>query len=203
MSPKFTTIEIHSHTFTSSLEVTHEIAGSLLGEQAVVFLVSPRSWAAHWMTNNLLERTPAVEEVFEARWFNESGEIRWVRQGSSGRGAVMTSKDFDALPPIAAQLEFPHAVAPKKFRVIERVYRCWGQVASFDADAGIAFVNDARIGTLSLPAMGQPKVTDHLYIHARELVGAVSEGNMRVVDELLTSVSNIAPNKVKQPHHAL
>jgi CRISPR-associated protein (TIGR03984 family) len=159
----------------------HEIAEQVLGSDTICFLSSPRYWAARW-ASTVSPGFGEEQHVFEARWFNENGEVRWMRTPDGGRLATLS---FDDRIHADGGLLM---VDPRPVSVLERKYRCWGTVREFDSVHRVATLHDRRIGQLLMP-VETAKTEDSLSIVALEMVGRDGNGNMQVFDEILQAIS--------------
>lgn len=163
-------------------------------EGAIALLYSPQSCQlAKLMPNGTLQDScdRAIDltnnlDVFEARIFNPTCELRWLNR-MNGTGEVVliseaeqTIKDFPALAPISCEL-------------IEQKYLLWGEKAKNPAISGWQRLAEARIGKLDIPLDQQLKANDRVYLKTHEYLAPdyqyldpdKSYGNFAVIEERL------------------
>jgi CRISPR-associated protein (TIGR03984 family) len=143
-------------------------------------------------------------DVFEARAFTPHLELRWVREGTSGRGVVLGEDDAPAWVGWSAGLpDTPPApalgpawtggkggrAADLEWAKID--YVLWGEPAPGDEQReGWLTLSSARIGALRVPGDGWPAGRPtRLSLRAREYVAVEAEyGNAYVLDERLVEI---------------
>ena len=157
-----------------------------LGEHCYVFLSSPERWSAHFWSDSY----PDAGTPFEATWFSEKGQLRWVRRGESGEtsGWECPEREPDHL---------------------ERTYVCWGTITDVKESPPngsrkfVVTMAAERTGTFSMPLVADTELQTGscLKIVAWELLEDVGDGNIRVVNEVLRSIDvhNQPDNKDTTP----
>jgi len=130
-----------------------------------------------------------VNDVFEARVFTPDRELRWVRRGDSGQGALL-GESVGSLDPGAANRTGGGPMPD--LEPSEIGYLLWG-TPSPDADDGMGWrtLSAARIGSIRVPGSwpDQPdRRLDRLVLRAREYIGTDTDGNAHIVDERLVAI---------------
>ena len=135
-----------------------------------------------------------LSQVYEARFFDEKGELRWLRDPSAdgvGRAVYLTesadgvsNEEWKELPPIDVD----------DGDVIESGYLLWGQVCEcVDPLPGKSWfwMSTARIGTLAVPLAAEgDQPGQSVRLGYREYLGldpgyAGEHGNMAVLEQRL------------------
>lgn len=204
MTQDLNRITVRSLIGTADVADAHDIAGQLLGGALLYrFISEPTRWSADWSL------TPPPDDAFEVRWFNDRGELRWVRGGDEGgddggddggedharggRVAVLLIGDHTEISTSSSTASALVEVGSERrdVEVVERHYRCWGtteQVRTVDTAGFIATLFESRIGSLDLPVEQNPVGGAPVEIVAWELLDQDPEGNVRVVDEVLRAI---------------
>lgn len=167
-------------------------------EGAIALLYSPQSCQlAKLMSNGTLHDfcNRAINlannpDIFEARIFNQTYEIRWLnRMDGTGEAALIfdfkekeqeqTIKGFIASKPISCES-------------LEQKYILWGQKTKNPAISGWQRLAEARIGKLDIPLNQQLKVNERVYLKTYEYLAPVDEyGNFAVIEERLVKLEVI------------
>lgn len=111
-----------------------------------------------------------ISDVFEARVFNADKELRWINE-TNGKGKSTIISDAN----------FPDAT------VIEQKYLFWGKRNGQSSNGWTQFA-EARIGAFYVPKVIN---TDYAQFTAVEYLGEYEDGNVAVVDERLTGISEV------------
>lgn len=109
-----------------------------------------------------------VEEVgvYEARIFNSEKELRWL---SSGEMKIISDADF------------PNSTK------LDQNYLLWGKKSDLTANGWTQFA-EARIGAFFVP---KEISTDYAQFTAVEYLSEFEDGNVAVIDERLTGISEV------------
>lgn len=173
------------YLMTERLHGTFDRAAKVAGERlghCVTLASTPREFVVVRTRPDGSNDTPVPPDVYECRWFNASGEVRWVRRGDSGDIAALTLTDGE---PRAGE---PNVTSVPIHTVLDRSYRVWGD--KFSICDGTATSSNGRTSKLAIPVDEADGTAPDLWIHAIELVVDVeSSGNLRVLDEMVTCVS--------------
>jgi CRISPR-associated protein (TIGR03984 family) len=109
-----------------------------------------------------------VSEVYEARVFNEKKELRWV-------------KGYE--PKIISDDDFPNSES------IEQTYLLWGKSTGETQGDWTKFA-EARIGAFYVP-IKIDGVGKYAHFKALEYLAEFEDGNMAVVEERLTGITEV------------
>jgi CRISPR-associated protein (TIGR03984 family) len=113
-----------------------------------------------------------VSDVFEVRVFNADKELRWVQEaGGKGRSRIIS----DAC--------FPDAIQP----ALKQKYLLWGKKNDNPANGFTQFA-EARIGAFYVP---KEIATDYAQFCVVEYLREYDDGNIAVMDERLTGISEV------------
>lgn len=156
-----------------------DAARAMMAPAAVVFVSTPTKWSA-----TSLRSAEIDDDVFELLVFDGGAQLRWLRQGGTGRAALVTLDDR-VVPDSPTLATFAGAT---DHHVLERRYLCWGTVV--DSDSTSLTIAEPRLGVagVELPAEGATAVGAEMYLHCLELIGAVAHGNQRVVEQVVVAL---------------
>lgn len=134
-------------------------------------------------TNGTFAQTVAAE-AYEARLFHPDWEVRWLREGRTGRVAVLWDR-VDAAPP---DLGDPGSENRKDIRdSLGQQYLLWGRPV--EEKGGWTKLTNARIGTLWAPiAKAVPSDKARAVLRSREYLQTLAHGNVCVVEERLVGL---------------
>ena len=147
--------------------------------------------------------TVSLGNVFEARMFNASGELRWLRDPEgTGKGRAVFLSERDVSPKEWTKTKLTGLT----YR--EDDYLLWGTTTTWKKDAGWLQLATPRIGGLYVPVpTGVPQEEkQRLWLHRREYLGTapgmagIDHGNQAVVEERLVGILN--NSVVKEKSHA-
>lgn len=153
---------------------------------AIALLYSPQSCQLALMRDGALHNScdrpldlADTLDIFEARVFSETCELRWLNRLDGTGEAVLISeekqtvKDFSALDPISCES-------------LEQKYLLWGEKAKNSAISGWQRLAEARIGKLDVPLDQQLKAGNRVYLKTHEyLAPDKSYDNFAVIEERL------------------
>jgi CRISPR-associated protein (TIGR03984 family) len=137
------------------------------------------------VTTTAAARSGDTAEVFEARVFGATAELRWIEE-SAGRGrAVLLTEDPAEQPPGFTSPDPIEAVG-----VVSGSYLLWGRVAA--RDDGWSTLTTERVGAVRIPAEIEPG--QHAVIATREyIVRDPHHGNAYVAAERLLGFTAAVP----------
>jgi CRISPR-associated protein (TIGR03984 family) len=130
------------------------------------------------------------QDVFEARLFNKTAELRWLNVADGKGAAVVLSPDTARKPfgqeynPLTTDVE-----DQKKELVgaIPQTYLLWGESTEASRNGWTQFA-EARIGSYWVPVGGIAKAKRRAQITAIEYLGEYEDGNVAVCEERLTGI---------------
>jgi CRISPR-associated protein (TIGR03984 family) len=139
----------------------------------------------------------ALTDIFEARVFNPTAELRWLNDRNGSGRAVLLSEDNA----ISAYLETTVAEVPdlelaglpkqSLLITLDQTYILWGQGTQKQPDTlrtGWSRLASARIGKLDVP-LANVKHLQYVKLKVREYLQTVDEhGNVAVVEERLVAL---------------
>ncbi|GAA2162031.1 type III-D CRISPR-associated protein Csx19 [Actinomadura napierensis] len=134
--------------------------------------------------------TIAPDDVFEARVFTPTSELRWLHIADGKGRAVVLSENDAAIPN-----QFGEQLAPiNAVDTCTGGYLLWGRVARSAGDGWTTLATE-RIGTLSIPA----DITgDHARLATCEYIAVEPvHGNAYIAEERLLHFETIAPSRPK------
>lgn len=122
-----------------------------------------------------------LAQCYEARFFCEAWELRWVRDGAGGR--AMRCAETAHGGPLGEAVAMSDVVGH-----IDQTYLIWGERAQPDgAPPGWGVVAEGRIGRLRVPA-ALSAATPRAALTAREYLRRYVDGNVAVADQRLTGI---------------
>lgn len=124
-----------------------------------------------------------ISNVFEARLFNKTAELRWLKDGDMGTALILSEDE---------QIKFDENVSSGKYQTIDQNYLVWGQSVGIFKNGWTEF-GTARIESFYVPlpniaAQEYAKFTAVEYLKAEE-----KNGNVFVMDERLTGIKAYRP----------
>lgn len=128
-----------------------------------------------------------LDEVFEARVFNQNAELRWLhRMAGKGSAALLSEEPISACLSEPPQPEFDYGQLDQ-LEPLEQRYLLWGESAGLAGKANWEHLTAARIGYLNVPLTGvKLSDGDRVQLVAREYLAQVDDhGNVAVVEERL------------------
>ncbi|MBD2313188.1 TIGR03984 family CRISPR-associated protein [Desertifilum sp. FACHB-1129] len=159
-------------------------------KEAIGLLYSPQSCQLARLIDGTLHDSynraihlPNHADIFEARIFNESCELRWLNRISGTGDAVLISeekqtiKDFSAPEPISCES-------------LKQKYLLWGAKAKNSANSNDwQRLAEARIGKLDIPLNEELKEGQRVYLKTYEYLKSIDEyGNFAVIEERLAKL---------------
>jgi len=162
------------------------LAQSIGDSAATAILYSPRRCELARFSNGQLQGSngePAdTGNVFEARVFNESVELRWLNDPSGAqqhRAVILTEQDS------SESLADWQASQQDVIQTLPQTYLLWGEGTGKSAASGWSELATARIGGFSVP-IGNVGKNQRLLLNSVEyIVEADCHGNAVVFDERL------------------
>lgn len=156
--------------------LTHAAPGS------VALLSTPRTYhiALVSASGGVKTRKGSVrlEDVFEARFFDECAELRWVNI-ADGRGTAVFLTEDAAVLPAGSGERLPDVVATD---TRTGAYLLWGRSAG--SVNGWTTLSSERIGTIDIPA--EIPAEQHAHVVTREYIAQDPDhGNAYVAEERL------------------
>lgn len=121
-------------------------------------------------------------DIFEARIFNPTCELRWLNRMDGTGAAVLISeveqtiKEFSTVDPIVCES-------------FEQKYLLWGEKAKNSAISGWQRLAEARIGKLDIPIDQNLQENQRVHLKTREYLASTDEyGNFAVIEERLVKL---------------
>ena len=119
-------------------------------------------------------------DIFEARIFNEKGELRWLnRNNGKGDSAFISESEvvLDSFKPLET----------KEVEPLGQQYLLWGEKAKTPSEkAGWQRLAEARIGKLDIPLSTPLKDKNRVFLKSIEYIAEVDKfGNCAVIEERL------------------
>jgi len=122
----------------------------------------------------------ALKNVFEARAFNETCELRWLNELDGQGRAVLISSQQDIIGYLSESLS-----VLEELDTIKQTYILWGKGVKTISIGGWGKLAAARIGSLSVPVTGLT-TNKQVYLNSIEYLQEIDEyGNVAVVEERL------------------
>jgi CRISPR-associated protein (TIGR03984 family) len=135
------------------------------------------------LRGNQLE-TLKLSEVFEARIFNLTAELRWLNiLGEGGKAVLLSDGETSPKKILTTSIE-PIAYVEK----LEQTYLLWGEPIERKPPDNWDFLATARIGTLAVPQPEGEK-SDYVVLNSREYLGVGKYGNLSIVQERLVNLT--------------
>ncbi|MDI9638260.1 CRISPR-associated protein Csx19 [Geitlerinema splendidum] len=159
-------------------------------EGAIALLYSPQSCKLARLIKGTLHDSynraihlPNHTDIFEARIFNESCELRWLNRINGTGDAVLISegeqtiKDFSASESISCEF-------------LKQKYLLWGEKFKKSANSnGWQRLAEARIGKLDIPLDQKLQENQRVYLKSREYLKSTDKyGNFAVIEERLVKL---------------
>ncbi len=121
--------------------------------------------------------------VYEARIFNDTGELRWLNREDGKGTAVVLCGD-------PSLVFFGATAKEKQLRgTIRQTYLLWGESAGASDGNGWTKFAEARVGSFFVPVDGVAEGKKRrARFTALEYLGEHADGNVAVVDERLTGI---------------
>jgi CRISPR-associated protein (TIGR03984 family) len=131
-----------------------------------------------------------LSNVFEARIFNPTAELRWLNiLGQGGKAVLLWEVEVrqDESPcPLAS---FNGQMEPIDYvEKLEQTYLLWGEPIDRKPLANWEFLATARIGTLAVPKPENEK-GDYVVLNSREYLQVGECGNVSIVQERLVNLT--------------
>jgi len=168
-----------------SVDELLRVAAAVLPADSTAFVSTPREWFTARLRDGVSTRASGVAadvaRAFELRIFGDERELRWRRNGTNGRAALLALTEVDGP---AGWL--PHEIHGSR---LDQRYLLWGQVESV-SDRWATLV-ESRIGSLDVPVDSSVESGDQLVLVTAEiLVGDDGLDGMVVRrDEVLLQIS--------------
>lgn len=124
-----------------------------------------------------------IEDIFEARVFNQASELRWLNNLNGKGQAVLLSEELN----IANYLDnsIPNLT---DLYTIKQEYILWGETVAKTLNSGWSQLAKSQIGSLYVP-VNCSTANKRIYLTAVEYLKADEEyGNVSVVEERLTGL---------------
>ena len=148
-------------------------------DHAFALLYTPRCCPLARFANGTLvddgDHAIATGQIFEARIFAEAAEVRWLRDGSTGRGVALAETSIVA---------WGTPVPIECVATLRQRYLLWGEQANLTAGDGWSVLSERRIGALPVPLSGL-KTGGRVQLVAREYLAERDHGNVVVIEERL------------------
>jgi len=136
------------------------------------------------------ESLTALGRVFEARVFNDTVELRWVKDpAGTGTGRAAILNELEANTERSPQ---SHAWRPLEFKyaivgTLKQTYLLWGEGMAEQLAAGWSTLATPRIGALPVPISGVGR-NERVLLHTIEYLAEYEHGNVAVFDERLVKL---------------
>lgn len=121
-----------------------------------------------------------LKNVFEARAFNQTCELRWLNElNGKGRAVLISEQD------IAGYL-LEHISDLEALDTIAQSYILWGKGVNSTLNTGWGKLAAARIGSISVPVTDLSTDNQRVYLKSIEYLKEIDDyGNVAVVEERL------------------
>ena len=195
--PKLTTLYSYHNNVNLTLEETIAQCSQVL-EGAIALLYSPQSCQFLRLNNKRFQYSSGEEkevqelsDIFEARIFNPSSELRWLNQNLGSGKAVLLSEEIEQSP------ENFTALDPIPCDSLKQEYLLWGQKAKNQTtQEGWQTLSEARIGKLNIPLTTTLEESQQVYLETREYIAELVKedsnsenyGNFAVIEERLVKL---------------
>lgn len=158
-------------------------------DNAIGLLYSPQSCQFLKLINHKFQYPNGEEkeihelnDIFEARIFNLSCELRWLNQNSgSGKAVLLTENNLEQFESFG----HPDSI---NCEAIEQQYILWGKKAnSSPKSTNWQRVAEARIGKLDIPLEQEIKKNQRVYLKTWEYISQIDQAycNFGVIEERL------------------
>lgn len=161
------------------------VAAAVLPADSTAFVSTPREWFTARLRDGVSTRASGVAadvaRAFELRIFGDERELRWRRNGTNGRAALLALTEVDG--PAGWM---PHEIHGSR---LDQRYLLWGQVESV-SDRWATLV-ESRIGSLDVPVDSSVESGDQLVLVTAEILAGDDSLDGMVVrrDEVLLQIS--------------
>ena len=168
-----------------SVDELLRVAAAVLPADSTAFVSTPREWFTARLRDGVSTRASGVAadvaRAFELRIFGDERELRWRRNGTNGRAALLALTEVDGP---AGWL--PHEIHGSR---LDQRYLLWGQVESV-SDRWATLV-ESRIGSLDVPVDSSVESGDQLVLATAEILVGDDDLDGMVVrrDEVLLQIS--------------
>lgn len=121
-----------------------------------------------------------LKNVFEARAFNQTCELRWLNElNGKGRAVLISEQDI-------ARYLLEHISDLEALDTISQSYILWGKGVNSTLNPGWGKLAAARIGSISVPVAGLSTDKQRVYLKSIEYLKDIDDyGNVAVVEERL------------------
>jgi len=156
-------------------------------EGAIALLYSPSSCRIAKFSNRQLRKSNgdaiSLEDVFEARVFNQNCELRWLNRSDGKGDAVLLSES-------EVKIEAFSLVESKSCEPLKQQYLLWGEATHTVPTQGWQRLAEARIGKLDIPLDGKLEEKQRVYLCTLEYLAESDDnfGNFVVIDERLVKL---------------
>ncbi|TVU52890.1 MAG: TIGR03984 family CRISPR-associated protein [Arthrospira sp. PLM2.Bin9] len=159
-------------------------------EGAIALLYSPSSCQIAKLSETQLIKSDGsvidsqlLEDVFEARVFNQNCELRWLNRLDGEGEAVLLSESEQSI-----QGFYSHE--PIKCERLQQQYLLWGEATNTVTTQGWQRLAEARIGKLDIPLDGKLKEKQRVYLWTLEYLAKIDDnfGNFSVIEERLVKL---------------
>ena len=153
------------------------------GEKAIALLFSPRRCQFATLVDHRCSDEAGnpihMEDVFEARVFNDTAEMRWLNGTSGAHRGVILTETQPSKPPHGWDREAIPAIA-----TLTQTYQLWGEGTGKFVSDGWSELATARIGSLNVPVAGII-TNQRVFLETREYVIEAEHGNAVIQEERL------------------
>ena len=175
---------------TKKVNTDLESAMKDFSAESFAILYSPSNChLALWKNGNFVcGNGKEIRSVFEARVFNQTAELRWLKDGKSGRAVILSEDERIGFKDESIGFE---KVPPTTYETICQKYLIWGQSTGKSSDdENWTQFGSAQIGSFYVPV---PNVAEQGYAQftAVEYLKEFEDGNVAVFEERLTGISEV------------
>lgn len=177
---------LHGRT-CNDISLSEALTGLFNDEQGIALLYSPTCCQFAKVKNDgtltdANEQILNLNDIFEARAFNKTSELRWLNK-LDGKGRAVLISELD----ISKYLQ--ESISPlTALDTIKQEYILWGESAKTSANTGWSKLAKSRIGSIYVPVTGLT-INKRVYLTAIEYLKDDEEyGNVSVVEERLTGL---------------
>jgi CRISPR-associated protein (TIGR03984 family) len=180
---------VHAVRGSSLRNALHACRGILGQGQATAILYSPRRCQLALLKDGVLVNSEGNEiepsDIFEARVFCETAELRWLNDASPQKqhSSVLLSETKHSMPGWSCE-EHEHFLA-----ILPQTYLLWGEGTGANANDWNDLATP-RIGRLPVPVTGVG-MNQRVLLHSKEYVTSRDEddGNAVVFEERLVGIT--------------